>query len=132
MPRMATKEGPGGCCVTLLARFENNNGLLILVLIGKLELMTLQAAWSICKATYRLGRGAGRPRGSRQSLSDQFIADLSEFWEREGQSILAQVAAERPGELVRAVARLVPKQEKPQQEGVVMVLNYTGINDAEE
>ena len=75
--------------------------------------------------------GAGRPRGSRQSLSDQFIADLSEFWEREGPSILAQVAAERPGELVRAVARLVPKQEKPLQEGVVMVLDYTGYKEPE-
>ena len=43
--------------------------------------------------------------------------------------MLAQVAAERPGELVRAVARSVPKQEKPQQEGVVMVLDCTGMGN---
>ena len=43
--------------------------------------------------------------------------------------MLAQVAADRPGELVRAVARLVPKQEKPQQEATVMVLDYTGMDN---
>ena len=48
---------------------------------------------------------AGRPKGSRQSLSDQFIADLSDLWEREGRNVLAQMAGEKPCELVRAVTK---------------------------
>ena len=51
--------------------------------------------------------GAGRPKGSKQSLADQFIYDLAELWEREGKNILAQMAAEKPCELVRAVTRVL-------------------------
>mgnify|MGYP000520949218 CR=1 FL=1 len=49
---------------------------------------------------------AGRPKGSRQSLCDLFFADLAEFWDRERSRILFQVAAERPGGIVRAVTSL--------------------------
>ncbi len=53
--------------------------------------------------------GAGRPKGSKQSLADQFIYDLAELWEREGKNILTQMAAEKPCELVRAVTRVLPR-----------------------
>ena len=72
--------------------------------------------------------GAGRPRGSKQSLSDQFIYDLAELWEREGKNILTQMAAEKPCELVRAVTRVLPRDERLMQEGTVMVLDYTGMD----
>ena len=75
--------------------------------------------------------GAGRPKGSRQSLSDQFIADLSDLWEREGRNILAQMAVEKPCELVRAWTKVLPKEEKRLKEGVVMVLDYTGMDRTE-
>ncbi|MBT7878628.1 MAG: hypothetical protein HN738_11145 [Gammaproteobacteria bacterium] len=73
--------------------------------------------------------GAGRPKGSKQSLSDQFIYDLAELWEREGRNILTQMAAEKPCELVRAVTRVLPRDEERLREGAVMVLDYTGMDN---
>ena len=73
--------------------------------------------------------GAGRPKGSKQSLADQFIYDLAELWEREGKNILAQMAAEKPCELVRAVTRVLPRDEVRLREGAVMVLDYTGMDN---
>ncbi len=73
--------------------------------------------------------GAGRPKGSKQSLADQFIYDLTELWEREGKNILTQMAAEKPCELVRAVTRVLPRDEVRLREGAVMVLDYTGMDN---
>ena len=73
--------------------------------------------------------GAGRPKGSKQSLADQFIYDLAELWEREGKNILAQMATEKPCELVRAVTRVLPRDEVRLREGAVMVLDYTGMDN---
>ena len=73
--------------------------------------------------------GAGRPKGSKQSLADQFIYDLAELWEREGKNILAQMASEKPCELVRAVTRVLPRDEVRLREGAVMVLDYTGMDN---
>ena len=73
--------------------------------------------------------GAGRPKGSKQSLADQFIYDLAELWEREGKNILTQMAAEKPCELVRAVTRVLPRDEVRLREGAVMVLDYTGMDN---
>ena len=73
--------------------------------------------------------GAGRPKGSKQSLADQFIYDLAELWEREGKNILTQMAAEKPCELVRAVTRVLPRDEVRLREGAVLVLDYTGMDN---
>jgi hypothetical protein len=73
--------------------------------------------------------GAGRPKGSKQSLADQFIYDLAELWEREGKNILTQMATEKPCELVRAVTRVLPRDEVRLREGAVMVLDYTGMDN---
>ena len=73
--------------------------------------------------------GAGRPKGSKQSLADQFIYDLAELWEREGKNILTQMAAEKPCELVRAVTRVLPRDEVRLREDAVMVLDYTGMDN---
>ena len=86
-----------------------------------------------CKAGFYLGHeglpGAGRPKGSKQSLADQFIYDLAELWEREGKNILTQMAAEKPCELVRAVTRVLPRDEVRLREGAVLVLDYTGMDN---
>ncbi len=73
--------------------------------------------------------GAGRPKGSKQSLADKFIYDLAELWEREGKNILTQMAAEKPCELVRAVSRVLPRGEVRLREGAVMALDYMGMDN---
>ena len=73
--------------------------------------------------------GAGRPKGSKQSLADQFIYDLAELWEREGKNILTQMAAEKPCELVRAVTRVLSSDEVRLRQDAVMVLDRTGMDN---
>ena len=73
--------------------------------------------------------GAGRPKGSKQSLADQFIYDLAELWEREGKNILAQMAAEKPCELVRAVTRVLSSDEVRLRQDAVMVLDCKGMDN---
>ncbi len=73
--------------------------------------------------------GAGRPKGSKQSLADQFIYDLAELWEREGKNILTQMAAEKPCELVRAVTRVLSSDEVRLRQDAVMVLDCKGMDN---
>lgn len=51
--------------------------------------------------------GPGRPKGSRNKLTEAFIADVFEKWERSGGASLDVI---EPVDLVRVVASLVPKQ----------------------
>ena len=73
--------------------------------------------------------GAGRPKGSKQSLADQFIYDLAELWEREGKNILTQMAAEKPCEFVRAVTRVLSSDEVRLRQDAVMVLDCKGMDN---
>ena len=73
--------------------------------------------------------GAGRPKGSKQSLADQFIYDLAELWEREGKNMLTQMAAEKPCELVRAVTRVLSSDEVRLRQDAVMVLDCKGMDN---
>ena len=73
--------------------------------------------------------GAGRPKGSKQSLADQFIYDLAELWGREGKNILTQMAAEKPCELVRAVTRVLSSDEVRLRQDAVMVLDCMGMDN---
>ena len=73
--------------------------------------------------------GAGRPKGSKQSLADQFIYDLAELWGREGKNILTQMAAEKPCELVRAVTRVLSSDEVRLRQDAVMVLDCKGMDN---
>jgi hypothetical protein len=50
----------------------------------------------------------GRPRGSRNKLSEQFISDLYDEWEKSGAQVLKTVAETDPVALMRVVAGLLP------------------------
>ena len=54
--------------------------------------------------------GPGRPKGSRQKLSDQFFHDLAEAWQTKGQVALQEMIAERPHEFVKTIAGLQSKE----------------------
>jgi hypothetical protein len=55
------------------------------------------------------GNPNGRPRGSRNRLSDQFVADLATAWERHGVEALEKCATTEPGTFLKVVASLMPK-----------------------
>lgn len=56
------------------------------------------------------GNPAGRPRGSRNKLSEDFVAALSADFDEHGPAVIAQVRAESPVDYVKAIVALVPKQ----------------------
>jgi len=55
------------------------------------------------------GNPKGRPKGSRNKLSEDFFRDLSEAWTAFGKPALMTAAWMHPLEFVRVVAQLMPK-----------------------
>lgn len=54
--------------------------------------------------------GPGRPPGSRNRLAEDFLADFHATWQQHGRKALAEVAKDKPVELLRAAVAILPKQ----------------------
>jgi hypothetical protein len=52
----------------------------------------------------------GRPRGSRALLGEKFLFDLRQEWESSGAEVLKRVARDRPADLLKVIASLLPKE----------------------
>jgi len=52
----------------------------------------------------------GRVRGSRNKISEAFLKDLAAEWEVSGPAALKVMAKEEPGNFVKVVAALLPKE----------------------
>src|SRR6516164_8338164 len=55
------------------------------------------------------GNPKGRPKGSRNKLSEQFFRDLCDVWDAFGKPALMAMAWTHPVEFVRLVAQFIPK-----------------------
>lgn len=55
------------------------------------------------------GNPAGRPKGARSKLSESFLEDLRDAWDRHGVAALDKCATEHPDTFVKVVAGLMPK-----------------------
>ena len=62
------------------------------------------------------GNPAGRPRGSRNRLSEQFLDETFEVWQEHGKSALISMATKQPSRFVRMVALLIPAHFKIEHE----------------
>jgi Family of unknown function (DUF5681) len=56
------------------------------------------------------GNPKGRPRGSRNKLSEEFFRDLCDVWQAFGKPALETMAMLYPVEFVRMVASLMPRE----------------------
>lgn len=56
------------------------------------------------------GNPAGRPKGSRNKLTEDFLSDVLEAWQTSGKTALVGMIADKPGDFVKMVAGLVPKE----------------------
>lgn len=54
--------------------------------------------------------GGGRPRGSRNLLTTEFLDDLRTAWAKHGSGALERCAIEDPTQFCRIVASLLPRQ----------------------
>jgi hypothetical protein len=55
------------------------------------------------------GNPAGRPIGSRNKLTDEFITDVYDLWQTKGKDAVIQMQEEDNTQFVRMVASLLPK-----------------------
>jgi hypothetical protein len=75
------------------------------------------------------GNPAGRPKGSRNKLGEQFLDDLLDAWNERGKAALAQCAQREPTQFCKIMAGILPR------EIVVAALNMNAtvsISDMEE
>jgi hypothetical protein len=49
----------------------------------------------------------GRPKGTRNELSEAFIADLCENWRKHGVSVIDKIRASQPVDYVKIIAAVV-------------------------
>lgn len=56
------------------------------------------------------GNPAGRPKGSRHILQEQFFRALQKDFEANGEAVLELMRAEKPNEYARMVASLMSKE----------------------
>jgi hypothetical protein len=52
--------------------------------------------------------GPGRPKGSRNKLSEAFLRDFCEAWEERGKAALEAVATTDPSTFIKVTAQLLP------------------------
>jgi hypothetical protein len=55
------------------------------------------------------GNPAGRPKGSRNKLSEAFITDMQADWEQNGVAVIAAVREEKPDVYLKVVASILPR-----------------------
>jgi hypothetical protein len=55
-------------------------------------------------------QAGGRKLGSRNRLSEAFISDLHDAWLEHGKDVIEAVIKNKPHEMLRAVASLLPRQ----------------------
>jgi hypothetical protein len=64
------------------------------------------------------GNPAGRPKGSRNKLAEDFLADAYEQWQKDGSTALEAMAKDEPAKFCQMVANLLPKEAVLQDERV--------------
>ena len=66
------------------------------------------------KEPFRFGPGntfgKGRPKGSRDKISKDFIAALSASFDKHGEAVIEEVRLEKPTEYLKIIASIVPKE----------------------
>lgn len=58
------------------------------------------------------GNPAGRPKGTRNKLGEDFIAALSTDFAEHGSAVIARVRTEAPAAYLKVVASLLPREMK--------------------
>ena len=70
--------------------------------------------------------GPGRPKGSKNQLSEDFLRELHRVFQEGGRQALETMCADSPGEFIRVCANLIPKEfllEIAQEEKTTWVIN---------
>lgn len=63
------------------------------------------------------GNPAGRKKGSRNKLGEQFITDLYADWQEHGPAVIVRVRNEKPEHYLKVVAGILPQKIEIEQLG---------------
>lgn len=55
------------------------------------------------------GNPRGRPRGSRDRITQAFLNDMEDAWRKDGADAIKRMAADHPVDFVKVVASLLPR-----------------------
>ena len=55
------------------------------------------------------GNPAGRPKGTRNKLSEQFLEDMHDLWKRRGMQVLESIVETHPEKLLAAMVQVLPR-----------------------
>src|SRR5262249_25140970 len=69
------------------------------------------------------GNPAGRPRGSRNALSEEVICALLRDFRQHGQKAVALVRRDQPGVYLKCLCLLLPRQDKVEHSNVIKSLS---------
>lgn len=64
-------------------------------------------------------RGPGRPKGSKNKISEDFLQSFHKIWLERGEAALLRMVDERPAEFIKVAASLIPKDYHVVQQSVV-------------
>ncbi len=57
------------------------------------------------------GNPAGRPKGSRNKLTEKFLVDIEKDWKKHGKEVLENVRITAPGVYLKIVSGLIVKDD---------------------
>ena len=77
------------------------------------------------------GNPKGRPKGSRNILSENFLKDFVDIWESHGVDTLEKVAVEDPSTFLRVAASLIPKEFTVSKSDETFDRFVEGLDDGE-
>lgn len=67
----------------------------------------------------------GKPKGARHKLQEDFVKDVQAAWEVSGPKAIIDMIADKPGDFVKMVAGLMPK------EATLTINDHSELTDAE-
>ena len=56
------------------------------------------------------GNPAGRPKGARSKLGEEFVQDLLADWKEHGAKVIIDVREDKPDQYLKVVASILPKE----------------------
>ena len=66
------------------------------------------------------GNPAGRPKGARQKLGEDFLNALRDDFEANGPAVIQAVRSEKPDQYLKVIASILPKEIELSADVVVM------------
>lgn len=77
------------------------------------------------------GNPAGRPKGSRHKLSEDFFRALAEDFAENGPAVIQIMRSERPGDYAKMIASLQTKEITGEGGEAIGLAIFKGLNDGD-